>query len=101
MGGGSGATVRLIVVVCGVRLPEVPVMVTVAGPVVAEVLAVKVNVLVPLVLVGLNEGVTPPGKPDADKLTLPAKPFVGFTVTVLEALAPCMTLRMGVATVRV
>jgi hypothetical protein len=62
-------------VVVFVKLPEVPVMVTVTVPVVAVLLAVSVNVLVPVVLLGLNDAVTPLGRPDADKLTLPLKPF--------------------------
>ena len=62
-------------VVAFVKLPEVPVIVTVAVPVAAVLLAISVNVLVLAVLVGLNDAVTPLGKPDADKLTLPVKPF--------------------------
>jgi len=50
-------------------------MVTVASPVVAVPLAVSVNVLAPVVLLGLNDAVTPAGNPEADKLTLPLKPF--------------------------
>ena len=46
-------------------------MVTVAVPVVAVLLAVKVRVLLPVVLVGLNEAVTPEGNPEADRLTVP------------------------------
>lgn len=57
-----------------VRLPELPVIVTFAVPTGAALLADSVMVLVPLVLMGLNEAVTPLGKPDADKLTLPEKP---------------------------
>jgi hypothetical protein len=64
-------------------------MVTAAVPVAAVLLAVKVNVLVPAVLLGLNDTVTPLGSPDADKLTLPVKPFCGVTVMVLAPLAPC------------
>jgi len=67
-------TVREIVVAF-VKLPEAPVMVTVAVPVVAVLPAVSVRVLVVAALVGLNEAVTPPGKPEADKPTLPLKPF--------------------------
>jgi hypothetical protein len=37
---------------------------------------------------GLKEAVTPLGNPDADKLTLPLKPFSGATVMVLEPLNP-------------
>jgi hypothetical protein len=50
-------------------------MVIVAAPDVAVPLAVSVNVLVLAVLLGLNDAVTPLGVPDADKLTLPVKPF--------------------------
>ena len=76
-------------VVAFVKLPEVPVMVTVTVPVVAVPLAVSVKVLVLVVLLGLNDAVTPLGRPDADKLTLPLKPFCGVTVIVLDPLAPC------------
>ena len=57
------------------KLPDVPVMVTVTVPVVAVPLAVSVNVLVLVVLLGLKDAVTPLGRPEADKLTLPVKPF--------------------------
>jgi hypothetical protein len=57
------------------KLPDVPVMVTVTVPVVAVLLAVNVNVLVVVAETGLKAGVTPPGKPLGDKLTLPLKPF--------------------------
>ena len=75
-------TVRARVVVA-VRLPEVPVMVTVAAAVVAEPLAVSVSVLVPVVGFELNAAVTPLGKPDAERVTLPLKPFNGVMVIVL------------------
>lgn len=71
-----------------VRVPNVPVTVTVAGPVIAELLALSVSMLVPLVLAGLNNAVTPLGKPVAARLTLPVKPPVGFTVIVLGMLFP-------------
>src|SRR5258707_6290058 len=58
-----------------VKVSDVPLMVTVDVPVVAAALAVSVNVLVLVVLFGLNEAVTPLGKPEADKVTLPVKPF--------------------------
>ena len=57
-------------------------------------LAVKVNVLVVAVLLGLNDAVTPIGRPDADKLTLPLKPFCGVTVMVLAPLAPCAIVKL-------
>ena len=57
-------------------------------PVAAVLLAVSVNVLVLVVLVGLNEAVTPLGRPEADRLTLPVKPLCGVTVIVLFPLVP-------------
>ncbi len=86
-------TVRLIVVVC-VKLPDVPVTVTVDVPVAAVLLAVKVSVLVPVVVDGLNDAVTPLGKPEADKLTLPLNPFNLFTVIVLVPELLCETLKL-------
>ena len=84
---GELVTVRLIVVVC-VRLPDVPVIVTVAVPFVAVELALSVSVLVVVVGFGLKLAVTPLGKPDADKVTLPLKPFAGVIVIALEPLVP-------------
>lgn len=90
---GSTRTVREMVVVL-VSVPEVPVTVTVTVPVVAVPLAVSVKVLVPVVLAGLKEGVTPLGRPDADNATLPLKPLSGFTVIALEPLDPCVMVRL-------
>jgi hypothetical protein len=84
---GRGATARLIVAVCGDKPPEVPMMTTVVAPVVAELLAVRVKVLV-VALVEVNDAVTPLGRPEAAKLTLLVKPPVGFTVIVLGTLLP-------------
>jgi len=81
-------------VVLFVKLPEVPVMVTVAAPAVAVLLAVSVKVLVAMAGLGLKEAVTPLGKPDAEKLTLPLKPFWGVSEIVLEPLAPCVTVKL-------
>ena len=83
-----GVTVRETVMVF-VKLPEVPVTVTVTVPRVAVPLAVRLNVLVAVVLPGLNDAVTPLGRPEADKVTLLLKPFCGITEMVLAALAPC------------
>jgi len=82
-----GFTVRERVVVL-VKLPDEPVIVTVTVPVDAALLAASVNVLVFAVLVGLNDAVTPLGRPDADKLTLLLKPNCGVTVMVLAPPAP-------------
>jgi hypothetical protein len=78
-----------------VKVPEVPVMVTLDVPVVAVASAVNVNVLVLVVLLGLKEAVTPLGRPEADKLTLPLKPFCGMTVIVLVPMVPCTTLMLA------
>jgi len=82
-----------------VKLPDTPVMVTVTVPVVAVPLAVSVNVLLLAVLLlavllGLNDAVTPLGRPDADKLTLPLKPFCGVTVITLVLLVPCVIVKL-------
>ena len=76
------------------KLPNVPVTVSVTVPVAAVLLAVSVNVLVLDVLLGLNDALTPLGKPDADKPTLPLKPFCGLTVMVLAPLAPCAIVKL-------
>jgi hypothetical protein len=69
-----------------VKLPDVPEIVTVDEPVVAVAEAVRVMVLVVVAGLELNAAVTPLGKPDADRLTLPLKPFSGVIETVL---VPC------------
>lgn len=83
-------TVRFTLVVC-VMLPETPVTVTVELPVAAEALAVNVRLLVAVVGFVPNAAVTPVGKPEALRVTLPVKPPIGFTVMVVEADAPCVT----------
>lgn len=57
-------------------------------PVEAVPVDVRVSVLVVLVLLGPKDAVTPAGKPEADKLTLPVKPFWGVTATVEVTVAP-------------
>jgi hypothetical protein len=51
-------------------------------------------VLVVVVRFGLKMAVTPLGRPDADKVTPPLKPFCAVTVIVLVPPAPCMMLRL-------
>jgi hypothetical protein len=75
------------VVLCD-KLPEAPVMVTVAAPVIAVLLAVSVRVLVVIAGFVLNDAVTPLGSPDADKLTPALKPLCGVTVILLVPLVP-------------
>lgn len=93
-GVATAFTVREIVVVC-VSVPEVPVMVTVAVPVVAVLLAVNVTTLVDVVGLVPKVAVTPEGKPDADKLTLPVNPPEGVTVIVLLPLVPWVTVTLA------
>ena len=57
-------------------------------PVVAVLPAVSVKLVVAMVGLVPNDAVTPFGRPDAAKVTLPVKPFWGATVMVLEPLAP-------------
>jgi hypothetical protein len=73
-GTGTAFTVRETVVAFD-KLPDVPLMVTVTVPGTAALLAVNVKVLAAEVLLGLKDAVTPLGRPVADKLTLPLKPF--------------------------
>jgi hypothetical protein len=82
-----------MVVVC-VMLPDVPVMVTVAVPSDAVAPAVSVKVLAPVAGLGLKLAVTPAGKPEAARVTLPLKPLDGVMVTVLVPLVPCNRLRV-------
>jgi hypothetical protein len=90
---GAAFTVRLIVVV-PVKLPELQLMVTVTVPAVAVLLAESVNVLLVVELPGLKAAITPPGRPEAEKLTLPEKPPCGATVMVLMPLVPCTRVRL-------
>jgi hypothetical protein len=69
-------TVRFNVVVF-VKLPDMPVMVIGLVPVAAVPLAVRVSVLVGFAGFGLNTAVTPLGKGELLKVTLPLKPFTG------------------------
>jgi len=86
-------TVRAMVVVA-VKLPEVPVIVTIAAPVVAEEDAVSVRTLLPVVGLVPNAAVTPLGKPEAARVTLPLNPPTSVTVIVLVPLLPCVTVKL-------
>ena len=67
-------TVNVTEAALWVRLPDVPVMVSVAVPGAAVVLAVSVNTLEVAAGFGLNAAVTPLGRPDTEKVTLLLKP---------------------------
>jgi len=92
-------TVSATVVVV-VRLPLVPVMVTVAEPAVAELLAVSVSVEVVLPLaegvteLGESDAITPEGRPETLSDTAESKPSLLATVIVLLADPPCAMERL-------
>lgn len=75
-------------VVVAVRLPEVPVIVTIASSFTgAELFAVSVRELAPVVGFATQDAVTPAGRPDVTaKFTLPLNPFAAVEkmVTVPE-----------------
>ena len=93
----SGLTVRVIVVVA-VTLPEVPVIVTAAVPVLAVLFAVNVTVDEAAGLPA-KAAVTPFGNPVATRATFPENPFTGVIVIVLATLpTPCVIVTaLGVA----
>ena len=70
-------------------------MVTLAVPTAAVPDAVSVNVLVDVVLAGLNDAVTPLGRPEADKMTLSLKPFCGVMLTMLDPLLPWVMVKLA------
>ena len=84
---GASATASVNIVVCGAKVSEVPVMTTLVGPVLAELLAISVKLAV-VAEVEANDAVTPLGRPEAARLTLSVKPPVGLIVTVLTTLPP-------------
>jgi hypothetical protein len=71
-------TVKAIATVA-VRLPDLPVTVTVAVPAAAVAPAVNVRVLDVVALAGLNDAVTPLGSPATVRATAPVNPDVGET----------------------
>jgi hypothetical protein len=83
-------TVKVTVVV-DVMVPDTPVIVTVVVPTVAVALAVKVSVLVVVAGFGLNAAVTPFGRVEVLKVTLPLKAFCGVIVIALVPVPPCST----------
>jgi hypothetical protein len=66
--------------VVAVWLPDLPVMVRLYCPRAAELLAVSVRVLLPVEEMGFGdkEAVTPLGRPEAERVTLPVNPYNGF-----------------------
>jgi hypothetical protein len=96
--GAPLVTVRFRLVVL-IRDPDVPLIVRTAVVGLAVAFTVKVNVLLVTVGFGSNAAVTPLGRPEIDKRTLPAKPPCGMTVIALVALLPWITINeVGLAT---
>jgi len=83
------------IVVLFVKLPEVPEMVTVTVPVVAVPLADSVKRLVFVAGFVPKTALTPLGKPDALKTTLPLNPFCGLIVIVVEPAEPWRKLKLA------
>lgn len=84
-----GGTVTLSLTVADAfRLPEVPLMVTVAAPVVAVLLAVSVSRLEFVAGLVAKAAVTPPGRPAAARVTPPANPPTPVTEMALVPLLP-------------
>ncbi len=86
---GASFTVRKMFTVW-LRLPLVPVTVMVKLPVVAVELAVRERVEVPggVTGLGVNEAVTPDGRPDAASVTAPENPATGDRVMVVVPAEP-------------
>jgi hypothetical protein len=78
----GGVTVRVMGIETGVSVPEVPVTVIVEFPAAAELPTVRVITLEVVEDAGLNEAVTPLGRPDAVKDTLPVNGLMSFTAIV-------------------
>jgi hypothetical protein len=84
-----------LIVVVRVRLPPIPVTVTVAAPRAAPLEAVRVSaLLVPVAEAGLKLAVTPFGNPLALKATLLLK-LARLIVIVLTPVAPRFTVRLA------
>lgn len=75
----EGAKTPSVRVVDAVRLPDVPVMVKVVLPILAELTAAKVRIELNVVGFVENDAVTPLGSPVTERLTLPLKPYTGLT----------------------
>ena len=94
---GETLTVRVATVMSRmavwINVPDVPVTLTVAAPVGAELSAVIVRILVDVAGFGLKDAVTPFGRPGADSVTALLNPFSGLTMTVLVLLPVCATVR--------
>src|SRR6185312_6257489 len=90
-----GACTVMLRLLVTVRLPEVPVMVRLAGPPTALLLADRVSTLLVAVGFALQEAVTPAGSPLTDRFTFPLNPYSGVTTTLVDAVAPWFSPRLA------
>jgi hypothetical protein len=85
-------------------LPDVPLIVTIAGESVAGAVVVAVKDAVeeplPVTEVGLKDAVTPAGNPEALKVTMPPKLPDGVTVIELVSVKRFGTIMLGVEVLR-
>jgi len=109
-GGGCAFITKLTVAVC-VRLPLIPVIVSVDVPtgVLPVVVTVNVELPVPVTVAGEKLAVAPAGNPLALSVTAPVKPFSAPILAVYVVALPTITVRVlgladivksGVATAR-
>ena len=78
-----------------VKPPEVPVIVTVKVPVVAVPAADRIKRLLAVAGFVPKAALTPFGKPEAVKLTLPLKPLRGLIEMVVEPEVPCRMVKLA------
>lgn len=77
-----------------VKLPEVPVTVTVKVPIGAVLVADRVKTLVAVAGFVPKLALTPLGRPDTVRFTVPLNPFKGWIVMVVELPLPCRNVRL-------
>lgn len=75
------------------RAPDVPLIEILTVPTLADLATFRVSVLLVVAGFGLNDAVTPFGKPEADRLTLLLNPFRRVTVMVVFPLPPRAMLK--------
>jgi hypothetical protein len=89
----DGAPMARATVVVTVREPDLPVMITLYCPTAAALLATRVSKLLPTVGFGEKDAVTPLGRPETARFTLPTNPKRGLTETEVEPEVPWPTLK--------
>jgi hypothetical protein len=75
-------------------------MATLYCPRLAELLAVSAMVLLPFVGFGEKDAVTPLGRPEAERVTLPVNPFWGYTEALVVPEVPWPMLKLFAESVK-